>query len=54
MKYMKGSVLLASLLLGFGGVAEAQQCIVDVKSPTVRSEGVTEKVGDIKLLCAGP
>ncbi len=54
MKYLKFSILAVMLLALVAGSAQAQRCIVDVKSPTVRSEGVTEKVGDIKLLCAGP
>ena len=55
MKYMKGSVLLALLLLlGFGGVAEAQECVAGAKSANVRAEGETEKVGVITVRCRGP
>ncbi len=54
MKYMKGSVLLALLLLlGFGGVAEAQECIVKAGSGNARAEGTTEMAGTITLRCRG-
>ena len=54
MKYLKGSVLLALLLLlGFGGVAEAQECIVKAGSGNARAEGTTEMAGTITLRCRG-
>ena len=55
MKYMK-HVLLAVLvaLVGFGGVAEAQECVAGAKSPNVRAEGETEVIGEITLRCRGP
>ena len=48
MKYMKGSVLLALLLLlGFGGVRrEAMECVAGAKSANARAEGETEMIGD--------
>ena len=54
MKYMKGSVLLALLLLlGFGGVAEAQECVAGVGSANARAEGETEMIGKITVKCRG-
>ena len=54
MKYMKGSVLLALLLLlGFGGVAEAQECVAGVASANARAEGETEMIGKITVRCRG-
>ena len=55
MKYMKGSVLLALLLLlGFGGVAEAQECVAGVGSANARAEGETEMIGKVTVRCRGP
>ncbi len=54
MKYMKGSVLLALLLLlGFGGVAEAQECVAGVGSANARAEGETEMIGKVTVKCRG-
>lgn len=54
MKFMKGSVLLALLLLlGFGGVAEAQECVAGVGSANARAEGETEMIGKVTVKCRG-
>ena len=54
MKYMKGSVLLALLLLlGFGGTAEAMECVAGVGSANARAEGETEMIGTVTVRCRG-
>ena len=45
---------LCCCCLGFGGVAEAQECVAGATSANVRAEGETEKVGVITVRCRGP
>ncbi|MDE0716604.1 MAG: hypothetical protein OXH64_01550, partial [Rhodospirillaceae bacterium] len=49
------TLLVCAMAVAFSGVAEAQECIARVASPTMaRAEGITETVGAIELRCNAP
>ncbi len=54
MKYLKICSLAVVLMALAAAPAVAQECAANVTSKNVRSEGVTELVGDITLKCRGP
>ncbi|MYA79132.1 MAG: hypothetical protein F4X39_01190, partial [Acidobacteriia bacterium] len=52
MNYLKFCSIAVALLLLGAGSAEAQQCFTQVSGAnTVRAEGLTEVVGNVRVLC---